>query len=51
MTEVPADVDPVIGEHVVAIRNRFGVDGLREAARLIEIEIAMFEDAYDELPG
>ena len=51
MSDVPAEVDPGIGEHVVAIRNRFGVDGLREAARLIEIEIAMFEDAYDELPG
>ena len=51
MTSVPEEVDPAIGEHVVAIRNRFGVDGLREASRLIEIEIAMFEDAYDELPG
>jgi hypothetical protein len=51
MTEIPGEVDPALAEHVVAIRNRFGVDGLREAARLIEIEIAMFEDAYDELPG
>ena len=51
MTSVPEEVDPAIGEHVVAIRNRFGVDGLREASRLIETEIAMFEDAYDELPG
>jgi hypothetical protein len=49
--EVPAEVDPLIGEHVVAIRNRFGVDGLREARRLIDLEIAMFEDAYDDLPG
>jgi hypothetical protein len=51
MTSLPEEVDPAIGEHVVAIRNRFGVDGLREAARLIEIEIAVFEDAYDDLPG
>jgi len=49
--EMPAEVDPLIGEHVVAIRNRFGVDGLREAQRLIQIEIAMFEDAYDDLPS
>jgi hypothetical protein len=51
MTSLPEEVDPAISEHVVAIRNRFGVDGLREAARLIDIEIALFEDAYDELPG
>ena len=50
-SEMPAEVDPAIGEHIVAIRNRFGVDGLREALRLIQIEIAMFEDAYDDLPG
>ena len=49
MTEVPEEVDPAIGEHVVAIRNRFGVDGLREAQRLIEVEIAIFEDSYKEL--
>jgi hypothetical protein len=49
MTEVPSEVDPAIGEHVIAIRNRFGVDGLREAQRLIEIEIAIFEDAYEAL--
>ena len=49
MTEVPSDVDPAIGEHVIAIRNRFGVDGLREAQRLIAIEIAIFEDSYRDL--
>ena len=49
MTELPSDVDPGISEHVIAIRNRFGVDGLREAQRLIALEIAIFEDAYDEL--
>ena len=49
MTDVPSDVDPAIGEHVTAIRNRFGVDGLREAQRLIAVEIAIFEDSYEEL--
>ena len=49
MTDVPSDVDPAIGEHVIAIRNRFGVDGLREAQQLIAVEIAIFEDSYQEL--
>ena len=49
MTELPSDVDPAIGEHVIAIRNRFGVDGLREAQRLIALEIAIFEDSYRDL--
>lgn len=42
MSEVPGDVDPIISEHVVAIRNRFGLDGLRQAADLIAIELAIF---------
>lgn len=46
----PTEVDPAIGEHVTAIRNRFGIDGLREAQRLIALEMAIFEDAYDDLP-
>jgi hypothetical protein len=49
VTALPNEVDPALSEHVVAIRNRFGVDGLRTASRLIEIEIAIFEDAYDDL--
>lgn len=44
-----SEVDPALSEHVIAIRDRFGVDGLRDAQRLIEIEIALFKDAYDEL--
>jgi hypothetical protein len=48
VTEVP-EVDPGVSEHIVAIRNRFGVDGLREARQLIDIEIKIFEDAYDDL--
>jgi hypothetical protein len=50
MTVMPAEVDPFIAEHVVAIRDRFGIDGLRDAARLIETEIAIFADVYDSLP-
>ena len=49
MTAVPDEVDPGIAEHVVAIRDRYGVDGLRTAQRLIEVEIAIFGAAYDEL--
>jgi hypothetical protein len=45
MSEIPADVDPIISEHVVAIRNRFGLDGLRQAANLIAVELAIFSDA------
>jgi hypothetical protein len=51
MTALPDDVDPSLGEHIVSIRNRFGIDGLREAARLIAVEIAIFDDAYAELPS
>ncbi len=51
MTELPHEVDPAVGEHVVAIRNRFGMDGLREARRLIDLEIAIFNDVYDDLDG
>jgi hypothetical protein len=48
---LPDDVDPAIGEHVTAIRNRFGIDGLKEARRLIDVELAIFEDVYDDLPA
>lgn len=50
MTTVPDDVDPSLSEHIIAIRNRFGIDGLREALQLIEAEIAIFDDVYEELP-
>lgn len=49
MTEIPTEADQGISEHVTAIRNRYGVDGLREAQKLIGVEIAIFEDAYEEL--
>ena len=49
MTAPLEEVDVAIGEHVTAIRDRFGVDGLRQAAQLIAAEIAIFEDSYQEL--
>jgi hypothetical protein len=49
MTALPGEVDPAIGEHVAAIRDRFGLDGLRQAEQLIETEIAIFADSYAEL--
>jgi hypothetical protein len=51
MTVLPEDVDPLLSEHIVAIRNRFGLSGLREAARLIAMEIAIFDDVYEDLPS
>jgi hypothetical protein len=49
MTGLPDDVDVAIGEHVTAIRDRFGLDGLLQAQQLIETEIAIFQDSYAEL--
>jgi hypothetical protein len=49
MAAIPDDVDVAIGEHVAAIRDRFGVDGLRQAEKLIATEIAIFKDSYEEL--
>ena len=43
------DADPEISAHVIAIRDRFGVKGLRAAAGLIAIEVALAEDALSEL--
>jgi hypothetical protein len=51
MTILPDDVDPSLSEHITVIRNRFGLDGLREAARLIALELAIFDSAYAELPS
>jgi len=45
MTTMPDDVDPFIGERIIAIRNRFGVDGLRQAAQMISLEMAIFADS------
>ncbi len=49
MTTPPDDVDVAIGEHVTAIRDRFGLDGLLQAQQLIATEITIFTDAYEEL--
>jgi hypothetical protein len=49
MPAIPDDVDVAIGEHVAAIRDRFGIDGLRQAEQLIATEIAIFKDSYEQL--
>ena len=43
------EVDPRVAELVVAIRDRFGLRGLRGARWLIEKEIAVAELAMEEL--
>ena len=49
MTALPAEVDPFISERVIEIRNRFGVDGLRVAADMIAMEVAIFAEAAKAL--
>jgi hypothetical protein len=46
-SELPTDVDPFIAQRVVAIRDRFGIRGLRAAQALIEMEIAIFDHPAD----
>jgi hypothetical protein len=43
------DADAPLSAHVAAIRNRYGIDGLKEAQRLIALEIELFDHAYDDL--
>ena len=43
------DVDPRVAELVVAIRDRFGLRGLRGAAWMIEKEIVLAEAAINDL--
>jgi len=57
MTEVPEvagvpedEVDPKVAELVVAIRDRFGLRGLRGAKWMIDKEIAIAEQALADLP-
>jgi hypothetical protein len=45
MSEKPEEIDPGVVEHVVAIRDRFGVRGLRGAHLLILEEIKLAEEA------
>lgn len=44
------DLDPAVVEHVEAIRDRFGLRGLRGARALIADEIATAERALADLP-
>jgi hypothetical protein len=48
MTSLSDDIDPFISERIVAIRNRFGIGGLRQAADMIALELAIFADAAVE---
>jgi hypothetical protein len=45
-----AELDPRVAELVVAIRDRFGLRGLRGAQIMIEAEIAIAEEALEGLP-
>jgi hypothetical protein len=49
-TAMPDEVDPRVAELVTAIRDRFGLRGLRGAAGMIQQEIAIAERALEELP-
>ena len=46
----PDEIDPRVAELVVAIRDRFGLRGLRGARAMIDQEIAVAEAALAELP-
>jgi hypothetical protein len=48
--ELGDEVDPRVAELVIAIRDRFGLRGLRGAQTMIEQEIAIAEDALEGLP-
>ena len=45
----PHEVDPLVAELVVTIRDRFGLHGLRDARRMIDVEIVLAEEALSEL--
>jgi hypothetical protein len=47
---VAGEVDPRVAELVVAIRDRFGLRGLRGARWMIEKEITIAEAALEGLP-
>jgi hypothetical protein len=51
MSQNPEEIDPGVVEHVVAIRDRFGVRGLRDANALILEEITLAEQALKGLPA
>jgi len=43
MTQFSSEVDPFIAERIAAIRDRFGLGGLRAAIDMATAEIAIFE--------
>jgi hypothetical protein len=43
------EVDPLVADLVMGIRDRFGLHGLRDARRLIDEEIVLAEQAMAEL--
>ncbi|HTE72027.1 MAG TPA: hypothetical protein VK640_02375 [Actinomycetes bacterium] len=43
------EVDPLVADLVLGIRDRFGLHGLRDARRLIDEEIVLAEQAMAEL--
>lgn len=45
MSMIDGDVDPFIAERIIAIRDRFGLAGLRAAEQLIDTELLLFADA------
>ncbi|MGZ4461162.1 MAG: hypothetical protein ACXVYY_20155 [Oryzihumus sp.] len=49
MSELPEDIDPAVAELVVAIRDRFGLRGLRSAAWMIRNEITLAEESLRAL--
>jgi hypothetical protein len=51
MSDKPETIDPGVVEHVQAIRDRFGVRGLRAADALILEEIKIAEQAQQGLPA
>ncbi len=52
MTASPdEEIDPRVAEAVIAIRDRFGLRGLRGARWMIEHEIQLAEAALGELPS
>jgi hypothetical protein len=48
-TDSADEVDPRVAELVVAIRDRFGLRGMRGARWMLEQEIALAEEAMAEL--
>jgi hypothetical protein len=45
------EIDPVVAELVVAIRDRFGLRGMRDAQVMLADEVALAERAMEGLGG